>query len=75
MKLLNIFKVAGYCAEGGYYETASGKFLNDSTYELLTEDNYNTINIADSNIITFQKKMTVIKMDGSFIESDSTLNK
>ncbi len=72
-KLISSFRVAGSCGDGGYYETASGKFLNDSTYELLSEDNYKTDDIDRTNIITFSKTITIIKPNGKIFQTDKTL--
>jgi hypothetical protein len=72
-KLISSFGVAGSCGDGGYYETASGKFLNDSTYELLSEDNYKTEDIEKPNIITYSKTITLIKPSGKIIQTDTTL--
>ncbi len=72
-KLTSSFRVAGSCGDGGYYETASGKFLNDSTYELLSEDNYKTEDIEKPNIITYSKTLTIIKSNGTIIQTDTTL--
>jgi len=72
-KLISSFRVAGSCGDGGYYETASGKFLNDSTYELLSEDNYKTENNEGSNIITYSKTLTIIKSDGTIFQTDTEL--
>jgi hypothetical protein len=72
-KLISSFRVAGSCGDGGYYETASGKFLNDSTYELLSVDNYKTEDIEKPNIITYSKTLTIIKSNGRIIQTDTTL--
>jgi hypothetical protein len=72
-KLISSFRVAGSCGDGGYYESASGKFLNDSTYELLSEDNYKTEDIENPNIITYSKTVTIIKPNGKIVQTDTTL--
>jgi hypothetical protein len=72
-KLISSFRVAGSCRDGGFYENASGQFLNDSTYILLSEDNYKTDNVDKDNIITFSKQTTLIKSNGKIIQHDTTL--
>ncbi len=71
--LVSSFRVAGRCADGGFYETASGRFLNDSTYCLLSEDNYATGDVDRDNLITFSKDITVIKRDGRITSTTTTL--
>jgi hypothetical protein len=68
-KLLSTFIVASVCGDGGYYETSSGNFLNDSTYQLLSEDNYLTKDAELENIITHIKTTTTIKSNGAIIIS------
>ena len=72
-KLISSFRVAGSCGDGGYYETASGSFLNDSTYELLSKDNYKTEDVEKPNIITYSKTLTIIKPNGTMVQTDTTL--
>jgi hypothetical protein len=72
-RLISSFRVAGSCGDGGYYETAHGKFLNDSTYELLSEDNYKTEDVDKLNLITYSKTTTIIKPNGTIVQSDTTL--
>ncbi|WP_040414091.1 hypothetical protein [Cyclobacterium qasimii] len=72
-KLISSFRVAGSCGDGGYYETSSGKFLNDSTYELFSEDNYKTEDVEKPNIITYSKTLTIIKPNGTIAQTDMTL--
>lgn len=72
-KLISSFRVAGSCGDGGYYENASGIFLNDSTYELISEDNYKTEDIEKPNIITYTKTLTTIKPNGTIVQIDTTL--
>ena len=72
-KIISSFRVAGSNGDGGYYEKAKGKFLNDSIYELLSEDNYKTKDIEKSNIITTSRVLTIIKPNGTIVQKDSTL--
>lgn len=72
-KLISSFKVAGSCGDGGYYEDANGKFLNDSTYELLSEDNYQTEDIDKPTIINYSRALTIIKSDGTITQMDTIL--
>jgi hypothetical protein len=72
-KLISSFKVAGTCGDGGYYEVASGKFLNDSTYELFSEDNYKSEDALGKNTITFKRTLTTIRPNGTIVQSDSVL--
>lgn len=72
-ELISSFEVAGNCGDGGYYELSNGKFLNDSTYELLTTDNYKTEDIEMPNTITFSKTITTIKHNGQITQTHSIL--
>jgi len=72
-KLISSFRVAGSCGDGGYYEKANGKFLNDSTYELLSEDNYKTEDVDNPNIITYSKTITIIRADGKIVQTVKTI--
>lgn len=64
-KLVSSFKVAGTCGDGGYYEKSHGRFLNDSVYQMFTEDNYKTEDTEQSDIVTFSKMTTTIHRDGT----------
>ena len=72
-KLMSSFPVARGCGDGGYFENASGKFLNDSTYDLISVDNYQTVDIEQPNIITHSRTRTIIRFDGSISSKDTTL--
>ena len=72
-KLISSFRVAGSCSDGGYYEKAYGQFINDSTYILLSEDNYKTKDIDHKNIITFSKTFTSIKRNGTIIHNETSM--
>ncbi len=72
-KLKTSFPVARRCGDGGYYDEASGKFLNDSIYELLSMDNYKTEDVDAPNILTYSRTITKINKDGSITTSDTTL--
>jgi hypothetical protein len=73
-RLLSSFRVAGSCGDGGYYGTAYGRFVNDSTYVLSSEDNYTTEDV-DGDSITIQQfeQTTTIKPDGTIIQNDSII--
>lgn len=65
-RLLSSFSVAGSCGDGGYYATAYGQFINDSTYLLLSEDNYATENVdGDSITIEHFQQTNTIKSNGT----------
>lgn len=64
-KLAGKFRVAGRCADGGFYETAHGRFVNDSTYVLKVEDNYRAGD--DGRTITFFEEKTVIRPNGELV--------
>lgn len=72
-KLLSSFRVAGRCADGGFYETAFGNFINDSTYVLYSEDNYETKDVDNENIISYSKHTTIINRNGKLSQRDTTL--
>ncbi|GAA4309622.1 hypothetical protein GCM10023183_26900 [Nibribacter koreensis] len=72
-RLISRFKVAGSCGDGGYYETAFGRFINDSAYELLSEDNYKSEDALGVNTITYKRTLTNIKHDGTIVQSDTVL--
>lgn len=70
---ISSFIVAGSCCDGGYYYKARGTFLNDSTYELSSEDNFLTENIDEANTISFTKTLVVIKKDGSIHQTKTLI--
>lgn len=70
-KLISSFIVASGCGDGGYYETSKGKFLNDSTYVLLSEDNYKTEDVDKLNTITYSKMTTLIKASGKIVQKET----
>lgn len=70
-KLISSFIVARQCGDGGYYEVSSGKFLNDSTYEFLSEDNYNSEDSENADLNTHSKIITVIHDNGTITQSKS----
>jgi hypothetical protein len=72
-KLLSSFRVAGRCADGGFYEIAYGNFINDSTYVLFSEDNYDTKNVDKDNIISYSKQTTIINRNGKLTQRDTTI--
>ncbi|TKB99130.1 hypothetical protein [Pedobacter cryophilus] len=73
-KLINKFIVASHCGDGGYYENSEGKFINDSTYVLLTEDNYKTEDTVKQNTITYTKTTTIIKRNGEINQNKELIN-
>jgi hypothetical protein len=74
-KLISNFRVAGNCGDGGYYETESGEFINDSTYVLTSEDNYETEDVEEENIITSSQIITIIAKDGKIRNEEIVLSK
>lgn len=73
-KLISSFRVAGSCADGGYYEKAWGKFVNDSTYVLESEDNYRTIDVDKENLVTHSRTVTIIRQNESLKEKTITVS-
>ncbi|HBG71127.1 MAG: hypothetical protein A2W93_02515 [Bacteroidetes bacterium GWF2_43_63] len=72
-KKTSSFTAACSCCDGGYYYEARGKFLNDTTYELLSEDNFLTENIEEENTISFKKTVVVIQQDGSIHQTETMI--
>lgn len=73
-KLISSFRVAGYCYDFngcGYYGSAKGKFLNDSTYELLSRSNF--VSKEDSLTSTYSKTITSIKQNGTITQSNTII--
>ncbi len=72
-KLISSFSAAGSCADGGFYEKDHGSFVNDSTYILFSEDNYDTKDVDKSNTISYSKHTTTIKSNGETTILDTLL--
>lgn len=68
-KRISSFTAASVSGNGDYYEMSFGKFINDSTYELLTEDNYYRIGMEGGNTVTNSETTTHIKYDGTIVQS------
>ena len=63
-KLIDKFPVAGSCGDGGFFDEKKGRFLNDSTYQLIVIDNYKTPDITDPTILTKTEKTYRIDQEG-----------
>ena len=63
-KLIDEFPVAGSCGDGGFYDRKKGRFLNDSTYQLIVIDNYKTPDIIEPTILTTTEKIYRIDQNG-----------
>lgn len=75
-KKISSFVVASGGGDGGYYETAEGKFLNDSTYLLSREDNYDGSELdQQGESITRSEIKTIIKQDGTIFQTTRIVKK
>jgi hypothetical protein len=63
-KLIDQFPVAGSCGDGGFFDEKKGRFINDSTYQLIVIDNYKTPDITEPTILTTTEKTYRIDQDG-----------
>jgi len=62
-KLISSFPLVGACSDGGFYESSYGKFLNDTTYRLTIEDNYESERFK-TEIITITEQVYTITKQG-----------
>ncbi len=64
-KSISSFLLASSCADGGFYEKSYGKFMNDSTYVLYSEDNYDSKDIEKNPKVSCDQITTTIKANGT----------